>query len=161
MKSERVASSSARCCSPKKGALADYYISKMPFQCPCCDTGSGSTLYNLWRHHDGKHSECPLGCPCHILYPRLPPPPPPMDPKMQQLLQHVLLSSVFFVFFPLFFTPPPECGVGCRAAATFVASGTQRSSCIGGVFCVFRCKSEAASGGRQTSLSVRTKYARH
>ena len=103
MKSERVASSSARCCSPKKGALADYYISKMPFQCPCCDTGSGSTLYNLWRHHDGKHSECPLGCPCHILYPRLPPPPPPMDPKMQQLLQHVLLSSVFFCFFSSFF----------------------------------------------------------
>ena len=124
-------SSSARCCSPKKGALADYYISKMQpsFKYPCCDSGSGSTTFNLWRHHDGQHPTCPLDCPYQILHPRLLPPPPPMDPKMQQLLKYVLAFIGFFFFRSLFFTPPPECGVDCRATGTFVPTGAH-SFCV-------------------------------
>ena len=124
-------SSSARCCSPKKGALADYYISKMQpsFKCPCCDSGSGSTTFNLWRHHDGQHPTCPLDCPYQILHPRLLPPPPPMDPKMRQLLKYVLAFIGFLFFRSLFFTPPPECGVDCRATGTFVPTGAH-SFCV-------------------------------
>ena len=69
------------------------------FKCPCCVDGSGSTSFNLWRHHDWTHPECPPDCPYHQKYPRNP---PPVDPVVMKLMQEVGTFTIF-VFCSLFF----------------------------------------------------------
>jgi hypothetical protein len=80
----------------KRKRACRLYENKM-FKCPCCVKGSGSTAWNLWRHHLG-HFECPSDCAYHKQYPRNP---PPTDPVVAQLMQDV--GNLFFFFCSLFF----------------------------------------------------------
>lgn len=127
------------------------------FKCPCCADGSGSTSFNLWRHHHATHPECPVNCPYHQKYPRNP---PPMDPVVTQLMHEVGTFINFRVLFSFFFLRrPPECDVDCIAATTSDPTAAEWKSCSGESLRLFGDKTQASSGRTRSSLSARTRYA--